>query len=1367
MEQNKGADKVSRVQERIFILATAAVLALFFYQLYTIIQPRFAEVEPRLKAGTMVNLNAEKPAEHIGNLLKKGYYFEDQRDIDLIEKIIAFATPNAEKLDNIGEVNKRRYFLPADEAYAKGGKSFKARVLASRALLGYTGDDSLKFDQEQSKPRPYPSEVNLGMGEYGISGKIVANKVAVKGVLVRLEMILPQDSIYNDEPTASIKNITEKANGITKVYTLDTAGKRKLQQLTAYARTGTAGEFTFANLPGNHAFKVLPLKPGFQFGASKGVQDLDENTAFTFEQRPHTIKLFSTRDFNILKKEKSLIIRTPEEFNMWFMIICGSLIGGFLLVHLILSWKFSTADQVILPVVMMLTGISFLMLLSLQDPLRDRFLAKDSLLYLLMGFGGILLMLCIKLRRFNTDTWIYRLLLFKHIRSAANGWPWALAAIGLLALTILFGTGPEGSGVKVNLFGFQPSEVVKYLIIFFLAGFFAINEKLISEYMSWKKRWSFFSFALLAILLTLMLFLILGDLGPAMVVCFTFIILFSFSRGDFMFMAGAILLYVLASWVFENIWISTGVTLLLVGVLMFFGRRQLSESAIMVLVIMSAFLTIDQIPYLDRVFPGPVQRLGDRKAIWQDAWNNDVYGGDQVANGLWAMSTGGATGQGVGQGFAKTIPEAHTDMILPSIGEEFGLTGMLCIFLLFLLYLHRSVIIGRRTGSPFLFYLSAGIGVSTFVQFLLIAGGSTGALPLSGVSLPFQSYGGSSLVLNFLAAGFLLSVSAVRGSEVQMQYIAKTQDKNLVPALIAACLGILLLGANVAGYVLNNRKWVVQPALVADRSGARMFSYNPRIAILMSRLKAGTIHDRKGVLMATSNVDSVRAQHFKLIGAGIPNYNLDSAVHQRLDRYYPFEEQLFFWTGDANSGVFNGSVNGYFAEYEHAAELRGFKLPVKSFTVLAKRYSENRFLARGVKEMTVVKKDYAALSPLLLAGISSKEVEEFKNKNRDIQLTMDAGLQTRIQKSIARDTSLSDNRVSVVIMEASSGDVLTSAVYPLPPIHDWERLTMTNAEQNQLSGWTTTADLGFTNFTQPGSTAKLITAMASFNKLGMAAAEKKYQVASWERIRTKGIEPDETGWIDLERAVVKSNNVYFIKLANQEQLQENMGELYLKTGMFLHGAGGYYYNKPGENAAQEEKWKKLWRRTEFNTKPKYDPNNIRKTRAKGISGMAWGQGALIATPAAMARMAAGIANNGNMIANRFVLKVNGQPQAIKTGTKLVNNPAYARLMQEYMIKQSSPKVQTLGLAVAGKTGTPERIWKKKQINDGWYVFFAPTATGNGHIVVCIRIEATKGSSDAVRLAGRHVIPFLKEGGYIKSILPSVKDNNRAPVTALN
>src|SRR5204863_8901120 len=209
------------------------------------------------------------------------------------------------------------------------------------------------------------------------------------------------------------------------------------------------------------------------------------------------------------------------------------------------------------------------------------------------------------------------------------------------------------------------------------------------------------------------------------------------------------------------------ITIAALALYMLIAKKKLSESAVMALVVVSGFLLLDKIPVLAKIIPGPIQRLVDRKAIWSDAWNNQVYGGDQVANGIWAISTGGVTGQGAGEGFAKTIPEAHTDMILPSMGEEFGWAGIIAVFILFLIYLHRSIIIGRHSGRPFLFYVCAGIGISTFVQFLLIAGGSIGALPLSGVALPFMSYGGSSLIANMLAAGFLLSASNVQGSPVQ------------------------------------------------------------------------------------------------------------------------------------------------------------------------------------------------------------------------------------------------------------------------------------------------------------------------------------------------------------------------------------------------------------------------------------------------------------------------------------------------------------------------------------------------------------------------------------------------------------------------
>ncbi|MBC7914892.1 MAG: FtsW/RodA/SpoVE family cell cycle protein, partial [Pyrinomonadaceae bacterium] len=1089
--------KKSRSTERLFLLLISGVLALLFIGLYIFQQKDFKDVSSRLAQGTMLNLNSKNAGAEIGTLLQKGYYFEDKKDIDLILASVAKGLDPNKPVDNIGELNKRKYFVDADEAYLKGGQSFRKRVISSRSLVGFTGEDSILFAQERIKPKQLPSTTNIAMGKYSISGQIsTKEKKAVSGVLVRLQMILPLDSAYSEMVSEVATEMIKKGDGFTAIYVLDSVKHSQLQSLTAFARTDANGNYTFSNLPDDKAFELLPMQPGFQFGTSQGVQALDENVKLkNFVQSPHTIRLLSSRDFNILKKEKSLIVRTPEEFNSWYWIIVACFFGGFLLIHFFLSWKFPEADQLIIPIVMILSGLSFLTLLSLQDPLRDRFLARDTLIYFGIGLVSILVMLFLQIRKFNVDNSFYRMYIFKKQRKAANGWPWAAAALSLLVMTVIFGTGPEGSGVKVNLFGAQPSELVKYLIILFLAGFFASNERFISEYRSYRKRWSFFSFALISILSAILLFLILGDLGPAMVVCFTFIVLFSFSRGDFMFMISSVVLYVLAAWILNSIWLATAITVALVAAGMVFKRKQLSESAVMALIIIAGFLLLDQVPYLDKVFPGPVKRLVDRKAIWEDAWNNEVYGGDQVANGIWAMSSGGVTGQGIGEGFAKTIPEAHTDMILPSVGEEFGWGGILCIFILFLIYLHRSIIIGRQTGNPFLFYLCTGIGVSTFVQFLLIAGGSTGALPLSGVSLPFLSYGGSSMVANFLAAGFLLSASRVKGTDVQMVFVTKQHDRNLVPALAAALIGVVLLTVNVSRYLFQNEKWVVKPSLVADRSGARMFSYNPRIAILMNRLQAGSLYDRNGRILATSKPELVRQQLSTIRAAG-QYYNLDSAEHKRLDRYYPFAEQTFFWIGDANTGIFNGSTNGYFAEYEHAAELRGFNTPVENLTAIASAYREDRFLARGVKEMTVAKRDYSELAPLLLAGINSKEVENFKKRNRDVQLTIDAQLQTNIQKSVAADDSLKDNRVSVVVMEDATGDVLASANYPLPPINDWEQMTMTIREQNKLAQWMTTSDLGFTYATPPGSTAKVATTLASFNKLGEAAASKVYTVSA-------------------------------------------------------------------------------------------------------------------------------------------------------------------------------------------------------------------------------------------------------------------------------
>lgn len=137
-----------------------------------------------------------------------------------------------------------------------------------------------------------------------------------------------------------------------------------------------------------------------------------------------------------------------------------------------------------------------------------------------------------------------------------------------------------------------------------------------------------------------------------------------------------------------------------------------------------------------------------------------------------------------------------------------------------------------------------------------------------------------------------------------------------------------------------------------------------------------------------------------------------------------------------------------------------------------------------------------------------------------------------------------------------------------------------------------------------------------------------------------------------------------------------------------------------------------------------------------------------------------------MVPNRYVLKISDSLIGVKPGISLANAPQYAQLLTSYMKEQSANKLNRLGILVAGKTGTPERVVKMRRINDGWYTFFAPKGNGTGHMIVCIRIEDTKGSSIAVRLAGKHIIPNLMARGYIKSFETEAATKTAVPTEQL-
>jgi len=145
-----------------------------------------------------------------------------------------------------------------------------------------------------------------------------------------------------------------------------------------------------------------------------------------------------------------------------------------------------------------------------------------------------------------------------------------------------------------------------------------------------------------------------------------------------------------------------------------------------------------------------------RLQIWIDPWSVAEGRGYQVVQGLFAIAAGGLTGVGLGFGAAASIPEAATDYPFASICEELGLAGAAVVVALYLIWVYRAYRIALRQPDGFRSLLAAGLGTLMATQTLVILGGVTKLIPLTGITLPFISYGGSSLLTNFLMLGLLL-----------------------------------------------------------------------------------------------------------------------------------------------------------------------------------------------------------------------------------------------------------------------------------------------------------------------------------------------------------------------------------------------------------------------------------------------------------------------------------------------------------------------------------------------------------------------------------------------------------------------------------
>ena len=154
-----------------------------------------------------------------------------------------------------------------------------------------------------------------------------------------------------------------------------------------------------------------------------------------------------------------------------------------------------------------------------------------------------------------------------------------------------------------------------------------------------------------------------------------------------------------------------------------------------------------------------------RLMSFMDPWQYPTDAGYQVIHSLMAFGTGGLWGTGIGKGYQKLfyLPEPHTDFIFSVIGEELGLIGVIAIMGLYVLIFWRGLTIARTTPDTFGMFVAAGLTISMALQVCVNMAVTLGLLPTKGLSLPFLSYGGTSLLLNMAAMGILMNIGATSG----------------------------------------------------------------------------------------------------------------------------------------------------------------------------------------------------------------------------------------------------------------------------------------------------------------------------------------------------------------------------------------------------------------------------------------------------------------------------------------------------------------------------------------------------------------------------------------------------------------------------
>nr|WP_168712939.1 FtsW/RodA/SpoVE family cell cycle protein [Corynebacterium striatum] len=403
--------------------------------------------------------------------------------------------------------------------------------------------------------------------------------------------------------------------------------------------------------------------------------------------------------------------------------LIGGFIGVFTVAHLALCFLAPHSDQLMLPIVSLLNGTGLIMLARL-DLANDGGLATRQVMWTIVGL--ILFVLVLVVLRDHRSLTRYSYIL-------------GAAGLVLLALPLVW---PQPPGVEARIwlwlgpFSIQPGEFSKIMLILFFAMLLTQKRSLFTV-----AGYKFLGLSLPR----------LRDLAPILVIWGIAIVIMGISN-DF---GPALLLF---STVLGMLFMATGrVSWLLIGLLLVgvggFGIYQISS------------------------------KIQLRFSNFLDPLGNYDNGGYQLSQALFGMSSGGISGTGLGQGHPEIVPVAHSDFILAGIGEEFGLIGLAAVLIMFAMLISRGFNTALKSRDSYGKLVASGLSLTLAVQVFVVTGGISAMLPMTGLTTPFMSAGGSSLMANYMLLAILLRISNAARRPARETTSNAPSDTSMFPAV--------------------------------------------------------------------------------------------------------------------------------------------------------------------------------------------------------------------------------------------------------------------------------------------------------------------------------------------------------------------------------------------------------------------------------------------------------------------------------------------------------------------------------------------------------------------------------------------------------